>query len=158
MEELNQTLRSLHACYCTESGETPPYQGCERRLLEFHKQGYALDELALTIRYVKMTNRSFGNGVGFSLRFGKLFQQAEDGIFEHFSDLLGSARAWKRKMDFKAKHSYPPAKAEVLRATGRPDTIPLEEPKPAKEIVYGMLKKGFEDALKEAEESVRFKP
>jgi len=153
MEALNQILRSLHVAFCEATGQQPPYATCERRLLEFHNTGFAVDELRLVIAYVRQANRKFSGGIGYSLNFGSLV-----GNLEKFGDLLGLARAEKRAKDFRAKHSYPPAKAEVLRATGRPDAPPLPEPTVAKEVVRGLLTKGFEDALKEAEETLRIKP
>ena len=120
--ELNQTLRSLHVAFCEATGQSPPYATCERRLLEFHNTGFAVDELRLVIAYVRQANRKFSGGIGYSLNFGSLV-----GNLEKFGDLLGLARADKRAKDFKAKHSYPPAKAEVLRATGRPDAPVVPE-------------------------------
>lgn len=159
MNEPEATLRALHVAYCRETGDAPPYESCERRLLAFHNAGFAVDELVLVVHYIRHVNRQFSTGIrGFSLRFGKLFEQAEDGTFEHFGDMLGSARGWQRKQDFQKKNSYPAAKAEVLRATGRPDAPAIPEPQQAKQVMDGLLKKGFEDALKQAEQSIRASP
>lgn len=145
---LQRSLRALHAVFCELSGQQPPYSTCERRLLEFHNAGFAEDDLRLVIEHVKRENKKRDFGFQLSMRFDKLI-----GDIERFGDLLGSSRADKRARDFKARNSYPAAKAEVLRATGRPDSKPLPEPQQAKEVMEGLLRKGFEQALKEAEES-----
>jgi len=120
--ELNQTLRSLHASYCELSLEQPPYVTCERRWWEFNNIGFGLDDLKLTIAFVQGVNRKREKPYHIPLRFDAFI-----GNLERFGDLLGSARADKRARDFRAKHSYPPAKAEVLRATGRPDAPEVSE-------------------------------
>lgn len=120
--ELNQTLRSLHACYCELSLEQPPYVTCERRWWEFNNIGFDLDDLKLTIAFVQNVNRKRERQYWIPIRFDSFI-----GNLERFGDLLGSARADKRARDFKARHSYPPAKAEVLRATGRPDAPVVPE-------------------------------
>jgi hypothetical protein len=122
MEELNQTLRSLHAMFCTMTQHQPPYALCERRWLEFHNAGLAEDDLKLTIEFVLRTNKKRERQYWIPLRFGSFV-----GDLERFSDLLGESRADKRARDFKARHCYPAAKAEVLRATHRPDAPVVPE-------------------------------
>lgn len=122
MSEPETTLRSLHACYCELSLQQPPYSTCERRWFEWQKAGFDIDDLRLVIEHVRRENKKRDFGFQLSLRFDKII-----GDIERFGDCLGSARAEKRARDFKAKHSYPPAKAEVLRATGRSDQPPIPE-------------------------------
>lgn len=153
MNEPDQQLRSLHNIYILMTGQQPPYSTCERRWWEWSKAGFAEDDLRLVIEHVKRENKKREFGFQLSLRFDKII-----GDIERFGDCLGSARAEQRARDFKAKHSYPVAKQEVLRATGRSDAPPLPEPQQAKQVMAGLLKKGFEDALKEAEDSRRASP
>jgi hypothetical protein len=120
--ELNQTLRSLHACYCELSLRQPPFLTCERRWLEFHNAGFGIDDLKLVIAFVQKVNSKRERQYHIPLRFDSLI-----GDLERMGDLLGESRADKRARDFKARHSYPPAKAEVLRATGRPDAPVVPE-------------------------------
>lgn len=141
-------LRTLHRIYCDSSGHSPPYATCERRLLDFHNAGFAEDDLRLVIDYIKRVNRKRESGFQLSMRFDKVV-----GDLERFGDCLGEGRADRRKREFRAKQSHCEDKASILRATGRPDTKPLPEPQRAKEVMEGLLKKGFEQALKEAEES-----
>lgn len=116
MNEPDQQLRSLHRVYCELSGHQPPYSTCERRLLEFHNAGFAEDDLRLIIEHVKRVNSKREPAYRLSLRFTHII-----GDLERAGDLVGEARAERRARDFKAKHSYTPAKASVLRASGRPD-------------------------------------
>lgn len=120
MENPEAQLRTLHRVYCETTGQQPPYICCQRILWDFSKQGFGEDDIRDVATHVKRANLKFSGG-GFSLRFEKLFETDQDGIFVHFGSLLGEARGAKRAADHKAKHSYPPAKASVLRATGRPD-------------------------------------
>lgn len=120
--ELDQTLRGLHACYCELSQNQPPYALCERRWLEFHNAGLAIDDLRLTLEFVLRTNKKRERQYWIPLRFGSFV-----GDLERFSDLLGESRADKRARDFKTKHSFSEGKASVLRATGRPDAPAVPE-------------------------------
>jgi hypothetical protein len=119
---IEQTLREIHRVFCEVTGQQPPFATCQRRLFEFHNTGFSTDELRLVLAYARQANRNFSGGIGYSLSFGSLV-----GNLEKFGDLLGLARAEKRAKDYKARHSYPPAKAEVLRATGRPDAPVVPE-------------------------------
>lgn len=116
MTDADKTLRELHAAYTSLSGQQPPFLTCQRRWYEWHKAGFAIDELRLVIEHVMRLNRKREAPYKVPLRFGSFI-----GDLERFGDLLGDARAAKRQSDYRAKHSYPPAKAEALRATGRPD-------------------------------------
>jgi len=120
--EIEPTLRSLHALFCTMTQHQPPYALCERRWLEFHNAGLAEDDLKLTIEHVLRINKGRERRYHLAMRFGSFV-----GDLERFSDLLGEARADKRARDFKAKHSFSSGKAEVLRATGRPDAPVVPE-------------------------------
>lgn len=140
---IEQTLRSMHRSYCESSGQLPPFLSCQRLLLEAHNQGFAEDDIRLVVAHLKRENAKFGNGVGYSMRFNKLFEQGPDGAFEHLGSLLGSARADKRAADHKAKHSYPAAKAEVLRATHRPDAPVV----PERTMKIGDVLKGIRESL-----------
>ena len=116
----------MHRAFCESTGDSPPYIGCERRLRDFEKQGFAEDDIRLVVWFVKRENAKM-HGAKWGIGFGQLFQQSEGGIFERFCDLLGMARGARRANDFKAKHSYSAEKASVLRATGRSDTPPIPE-------------------------------
>lgn len=151
--EPDTTLRHLHRLYVELSHHSCPYVTCERRWLEWHNAGFSEDDLRLIIEHVKRVNKKREFGFQLSMRFGNLI-----GDLERAGDLLGEARAEQRKREFRAKHSFCEDKASVLRATGRPDTKPLPEQQQAKQVMEGLLRKGFEDALKEAEESQRTKP
>lgn len=131
--EPEATLRTLHRVYCEATGYSPTYLGCERRLLAFHNQGFGEDDIRLVVWFCRRENAKM-HGAKWGTGFGQLFLEGENGVFERFSDLLGMARGAQRAAAHKAKHSYPPGKAEVLRATGRPDApaapdgcIPLRE-------------------------------
>lgn len=151
--ELDTTLRHLHRIYVELSHHSCPYSTCERRWLEWHNAGFVEDDLRLIIGHVQRVNRKREFGFQLSLRFGNLI-----GDLERAGDLLGEARAEQRKREHRLKYSEPPNKAEILRATGRPDTKPLPDPQQAKQVMEGLLKKGFQEALKEAAETQRFKP
>lgn len=147
-QELDTTLRQLHASYCELSLRQPPYATCERRWLEWHNAGFGIDDLRLTIAFVQKTNWKRERQYHIPLRFDSFI-----GDLERFGDLLGEARAERRKRECRAKQSYCEDKASILRATGRLDTKPLPETQQAKEVMEGLFRKGFEQALKEAEES-----
>lgn len=121
-QELDTTLRQLHVCYCEFSGHVPPYATCERRLLEFHNAGFDVEDLALVLKHIFSVNRGRETSFRLSVRFGNLV-----GDLERFGDLLGESRASKRAREHKAKHSYPEAKASVLRSSGRSDTPTVPE-------------------------------
>lgn len=118
----DSTLRQLHACYCELSLQQPPYSTCERRWFEWHKAGFAEDDLRLVIEYVNRVNKKRSWQFHIPLRFDRFI-----GDLERFGDCLGSARAERRAREHKAKHSYPAAKAEVLRVTGRVDVPAIPE-------------------------------
>lgn len=114
--ELDGTLRHLHRLYVELSHHSCPYATCERRWLEWHNAGFSEDDLRLIIEHVKRVNRKREAGFQLSMRFGNLV-----GDLERAGDLLGEARAYKRASDFKARNSFVPDKASVLRSSGRPD-------------------------------------
>jgi len=122
MNELDTTLRSLHACYCELSLRQPPFLTCERRWLEFHNAGFGIDDLKLVIAFVQKVNSKRERQYHIPLRFDSLI-----GDLERMGDLLGESRADKRARDFRAKHSFSAGKVEVLRATGRPDAPVVPE-------------------------------
>lgn len=136
--EPEATLRTLHRVYCGLSGHAPPYATCERRLLEFHNAGFTEEDIKDVVEYVKRANRKFGYSGGWSLVFGSLI-----GNLEKFGDLVGASRADKRDRDHKAKHSFAPDKASVLRASGRPDSATP----PERTMKIGDVLKGIRESL-----------
>lgn len=118
---LESEIQSLHTTYVTMTGHQTPFPLCERRWFEWQKY-FASDDLKLVIEYVTRLNRKREPQYRIPLRFGSII-----GDLERFSDLLGESRADRRARDFKTKHSYPVAKASVLRATGRPDAPAVPE-------------------------------
>lgn len=119
--EPEATLQTLHRIYCEITGHQPPFSLCERRWFEWQKH-FAEDDLQLTLEYVMRLNKKRERQYHVPTRFGSII-----GDLERFSDLCGEARADKRARDFKAKHSYPEAKASVLRSSGRSDTPTVPE-------------------------------
>lgn len=116
MQNTDGQLRTLHRVFCECSGHAPPFLTCERRLLEFSNAGFAEDDLRLMLEHIKRVNKKREFAYQLSMRFDKTV-----GDLERAGDLIGEARADKRARDFKARNSYSPEKASVLRATGRPD-------------------------------------
>jgi len=116
-----ESLRTLHNVYSSLTGQQPPFAFCERRWFEWQKH-FAMDDLKLAIDHALRINKKRQPQYQIPFRFNSFI-----GDLERFSDLIGDARADKRARDFKAKHSYPAAKAEVLRATGRPDAPVVPE-------------------------------
>jgi hypothetical protein len=134
--ELDTTLRSLHRHYVELTQHSCPFALCERRWLEFHNAGLALDDLQLTIEHVLRVNKKRERQYWIALRFDRLI-----GDLEFFAAVLGEARADKRARDFKAKLAYVPDKASVLRATGRPDSIaPAENVRKVSDVFEAIRK------------------
>ena len=130
MQSINANINAMHAAFCEATGFDlvllPP---AERQWYEALKMGMTCDDLRLL---VKARLKRIKDGIRHEecLRIRNLVG-SEDAISEAFEEIA----AIRAKMRVKV---YSAGKAEVLRATGRPDEPEQGQMRPVSEVIQAM--------------------
>ncbi len=132
MESINPEINAMHEAFCQARGIDLALNGCtERQWDDAIKMGMTPDDVRMVIKSRKERIKA---GVRHEecLKIRNI-AGSEDAIAE----VLEEVAAIKAKLRVKV---YPAGKAEVLRATGRPDEPEQGKTMPFSEVIKGLRK------------------